>query len=52
MIAGLIAAECGAYLAGRPVPGERTQYGVDPANGTVRRHPVLPVPADLMVQAP
>ncbi|MER7455883.1 hypothetical protein [Micromonospora sp. NPDC126480] len=52
VVAGLVAADVRAYLAGRPVPGERTQYGVDPGTGIVRRHPVLPVPADLMVQAP
>ncbi|WP_422771391.1 hypothetical protein ACN28C_33040 [Plantactinospora sp. WMMC1484] len=52
VVAGLIAADVRAYLAGRPVPGERTQYGLDPASGVLRRHPVLPVPPDLMVQAP
>ncbi|TDB76952.1 hypothetical protein [Micromonospora sp. KC723] len=50
--AGLIAADVRAYLSGRPVPGERTQYGVDVHAGIVRRHPVLPVPRDVMVQTP
>ncbi|TDC85444.1 hypothetical protein E1193_02960 [Micromonospora sp. KC606] len=51
VVAGLIAADVRAYLAGRPVPGERTQYGVDVTDGVLRRHPVLPVPPDVMVHA-
>ncbi|TDB73106.1 hypothetical protein [Micromonospora sp. KC721] len=52
VVAGLIATDVRAYLTGRPVPGDRTQYGVDVTAGVLRRHPVLPVPPDVMVQVP
>jgi hypothetical protein len=49
--AGLLVTDLVAWRSGLPVPGADVQTGVDPATGTVRRHPVLPVPSGLMREA-
>jgi hypothetical protein len=50
--AALLAADVLAHLRGEPVPGSHVQVGVDAVTGIVRRHPVLPVPRDLLVDQP
>ena len=44
LIAGLLVSDVLACLSGRPVPTEGHQLEVDPASGSIRRHPVLPLP--------
>ncbi|WUH98310.1 hypothetical protein OHR68_33155 [Spirillospora sp. NBC_00431] len=50
--AALIALDVRGWLCGDDPPGRGAQVGVDPATGQVSRHPVLPVPAGLMREAP
>ncbi|TDD34689.1 hypothetical protein E1287_15995 [Actinomadura sp. KC06] len=52
MAAALIALDVRSWLCGGEPPGRGVQAGVDPATGRVGRHPVLPVPAGLMREAP
>ncbi|WP_436763138.1 hypothetical protein [Streptosporangium sp. V21-05] len=53
LIAALITADLRAFLHGGSPPGAGVQVGADPATGRIRRHPVLPVPGDLlMVETP
>lgn len=44
VIAGLLVADALAYLAGRGVPSEGYQLGVDPDGASICRHPVLSLP--------
>ncbi|RAY16813.1 hypothetical protein DPM19_01200 [Actinomadura craniellae] len=52
MAAALITADLRAWLCGEDPPGRGVQAGADPATGRVARHPVLPIPAGLMREAP
>ncbi|WP_116026134.1 hypothetical protein [Thermomonospora umbrina] len=52
LAAALIAVDVRAWLCGDDPPGRGVQTGVDAATGRVGRHPVLPVPAGLMREAP
>jgi len=44
LIAGLLASDVLAWLSGQPVPTNGYQLEVDPATGSIQRHPVLPLP--------
>ncbi|MDS1270656.1 hypothetical protein RIF23_10130 [Lipingzhangella sp. LS1_29] len=52
LAAALLVADIRAWREGRTPPGRNVQFGVDTEDGEVRRHPVLPIPADLMREAP
>lgn len=45
LAAGLLVTDALAFLAGRPIPSEGCQLCVDPSEPSIRRHPVLPLPA-------
>lgn len=45
VLAGLLVDDIVTALTGRPMPFEGTQLTVDRADLTIRRHPVLPLPA-------
>jgi hypothetical protein len=47
-MAGALVEDALAWLAGRPAPSEGYQVAFDPARWHWHRHPVLPVPRDLL----
>lgn len=51
VMAGVIVGDVLAVLGGRPAPSAGYQLGFDPETMTWQRHPVLPVPTDLMSEA-
>ncbi|GAA0957130.1 hypothetical protein [Actinocorallia libanotica] len=50
--AAFLAADLWTWRAGGRPTGRNVQVGIDLADGAVRRHPVLPVPAGLMREVP
>ncbi|WP_239337316.1 hypothetical protein [Frankia sp. CiP3] len=46
--AGLLAADVLAILAGHPAPHDRWQLELDPTTFELRRHPVLPLPHEIL----
>lgn len=44
LIAGSLVGDVLAHLAGDPLPSGGHQLQIDPADGSIRRHPVLPLP--------
>ncbi|SDH11790.1 hypothetical protein SAMN05421505_111189 [Sinosporangium album] len=49
LAAAFIAADLRAHLHGETPYGVGLQIGADPVTGEIRRHPVLPVPTDLLM---
>jgi hypothetical protein len=48
VIAGLLVADIIAVLAGRPAPSAGDQLAFDPGDLGIRRHPVLPLPDEVL----
>jgi hypothetical protein len=48
VLAGLLAADALAVLAGRTAPSEGHQVELDASTLVVRRHPVLPLPHEVL----
>ncbi|MGH3915557.1 MAG: hypothetical protein ACRDTC_19445, partial [Pseudonocardiaceae bacterium] len=48
VVAGLLTADVIAFLADRPIPTKDAVLVLDPATMAINRHPVLPLPAEVV----